>query len=206
MVLGAFLLALLAGASTARAQDQDRRARATELAALGSRFASAGDRVSARAYLRDAITADPSYADAYVALGELELAREAWRDAEATFRVGLVRARPNARLWIGLARALVGMGAADDAESVLAQADAQLRDDPELLAFRAEQAESRGRWSLALAITRRSATLAERAGEIDRARELRARARALSVLVGDLDPVRHPGPDAPTLRTLLAGH
>jgi hypothetical protein len=145
--------------------------------------------VSARAYFRDAITADPSFTHAYAALGELELAREAYRDAEATFRVGLVRASPTARLWIGLARALDGLEASADADAVLAQADAQLREDPELLAFRAERAEQRGRWSLALAITRRLATRAAREGDVERATALRARARALTLLVGGLDPV-----------------
>ena len=187
------------------AQDTDRRARAAQLAVLGDRFAQAGDRVSARAYFRDAITADPSFTDAYASLGELELAREAYRDAEATFRVGLVRASPNARLWIGLARALDGLGAAADADAVLAQAEAQLREDPELLAFRADRAEQRGRWSLALALTRRLALRAARAGEADRAAALRARARALAVLVGELDPVRVPSAQPSRVRQLLAG-
>jgi tetratricopeptide (TPR) repeat protein len=185
------------------AQDVTRRSRAGELTALGGRFAEAGDRVSARGYYRDAISADPSFTEAYVALGELELARDAYRDAEATFRVGLVRAGSDARMWIGLARSLTGLGAPDDADSVLAQADAQLPDDLRLLAFRAEHAEQRGRWSLALSITRRLAGIARRQADPAREAELRARARALSLLVGTLDPVRSPGARSTRVRELL---
>jgi tetratricopeptide (TPR) repeat protein len=148
IALGAVLSSLVA--SPLAAQDADRRARAADLVVLGERFAQAGDRVSARAYFRDAISADPSYAPAYVALGELELARAAYRDAEATFRVGILRAHAEARLWVGLARALDALEAPADADAVLAQADAQLRGDPDLLAFcvaRAERYES-GRRSL----------------------------------------------------------
>jgi tetratricopeptide (TPR) repeat protein len=203
----ALVLALslvLAGSTGSLAQDRQRQTRAAELSALAHRFAEAGDRVSARAYYRDAISADPSYADAYVALGELELSRDAYRDAEATFRVGLVRAGSDARLWIGLARALTGLGAPDDADSVLAQADAQLPEDVGLLAFRAEHAEQRGRWSLALSITRRLVAIAARDGDRDREAALRARARALEVLVGELDPVRAPPSAASRVRRLLA--
>ncbi|MBX7192645.1 MAG: hypothetical protein K1X94_11335 [Sandaracinaceae bacterium] len=196
-------VAVLFAASPLAAQDA-RRARATELASLGVRFAEAGDRVSGRAYLRDAITADPSYAEAYVELGELELARASFHDAEATFRVGLVRAQPDVRLWIGLARSLVALGADDDAEAVLAQADAQLHDDPALLAFRAERAEARGRWSVALALARRMASAARSRGETERASELEARARALAVLVGSLDPVRGYDRGTSSIRSALA--
>ncbi|MBN8615419.1 MAG: hypothetical protein J0L92_32790 [Deltaproteobacteria bacterium] len=199
----AFVLVLL-GPTGSSAQDRERQTRAAELSALAHRFAEAGDRVSARAYYRDAISADPSYADAYVALGELELGRDAYRDAEATFRVGLVRAGSDARLWIGLARALTGLGAPDDADSVLAQADAQLPDDLALLAFRAEHAEQRGRWSLALSITRRLAEIAARDADHDREDALRARARALELLVGELDPVRSAPSAASRVRRLLA--
>jgi tetratricopeptide (TPR) repeat protein len=204
VLVGLVVLLVVSASAASSAQDLDRRARAAQLASLGDRFAQAGDRVSARAYFRDAITADPSFTHAYAALGELELAREAYRDAEATFRVGLVRASPTARLWIGLARALDGLEASADADAVLAQADAQLREDPELLAFRAERAEQRGRWSLALAITRRLATRAAREGDVERATALRARARALTLLVGGLDPVHVPGAQPSRVRQLLA--
>ncbi len=202
--LAALVFALAYVTSPLAAQDVSRHERAEELTALGARFAEAGDRVSARGYLRDAISADPSYAEAYVALGELELARDAYRDAEATFRVGLVRAGSDARLWIGLSRALIGMGAPEDADAVLAQADAQLSGDVSLLAFRAEHAEQRGRWSLALSITRRLAELARRDGDREREAGLRARARALSILVGTLDPVLAPRAGPSRVRALLA--
>jgi hypothetical protein len=190
IALGAVLSSLVA--SPLAAQDADRRARAADLVVLGERFAQAGDRVSARAYFRDAISADPSYAPAY-------------RDAEATFRVGILRAHAEARLWVGLARALDALEAPADADAVLAQADAQLRGDPDLLAFCVARAERRGRWSLALSITRRLAVRAVREGEAERAAALRARARALAVLVGGLDPVGAPSAAASLLRQSLAG-
>jgi len=160
--------------------------------------------VSAAGYFRDAISADPGYRDAYARLGELQLDRGSARDAEATFRVGIVRAGSSARLFIGLGRALTAIGAHEDADAVLAQADAQLRDDRELIAYRAQNAEERGRWSLALALTRRLATLARADGDVDRAQALRARARALAVLVGGLDPVRSAGEGASPVRAALA--
>lgn len=199
------LLTLLASAPVAaQGVDTYRRDRASELTSLGERFLQAGDRVSASGYFRDAISADPAYRDAYERLGELQLDRGAVRDAEATFRVGIVRAGSSARLFIGLARALTAIGAHDDADAVLAQADAQLHDDRELLAYRAEAAEQRGRWSLALALTRRLATLARASGDTEREQELRARARGLAVLVGGLDPVRSAGEGASPVRAALA--
>lgn len=184
------------------AQEGTRRARAIELVTLGLRFEQAGDRVSARAYLRDAVSADPSYAEAYGALGELELVRGRFRDAEASFRVGMVRARPTVQLWVGLARALEGLGADDEAELELARAQAQLGEDATLLAFRADHAERHGRWSLALALTRRLAALALQDGDSERATQLHARARALSLLVGPLDPLSRGG--SPLRRVLRA--
>ncbi len=196
---------MAAGPAGAQQVDTYRRDRATELTTLGARFHEAGDRVSAAGYYRDAISADPAYRDAYEHLGELQLDRGAPRDAEATFRVGIIRAGSSARLFIGLARALTALGAHDDADAVLAQADAQLRDDRALIAYRAENAEQRGRWSLALALTRRLATLARSDGDVERERGLRARASALAVLVGGLDPVRAPGEGASAVRAALAG-
>jgi len=196
---------MAAGPAGAQQLDSYRRDRATELTTLGARFLEAGDRVSAAGYFRDAVSADPAYRDAYERLGELQLDRGAARDAEATFRVGIIRAGSSARLFIGLARALTAMGAHDDADAVLAQADAQLRDDRALIAYRAENAEQRGRWSLALALTRRLATLAGADRDAEREQALRARARALAVLVGGLDPVRSAGEGASPVRAALAG-
>lgn len=181
--------------------------RAAELTTLGGRFLQAGDRVSAAGYFREAIGVDPSFAPAYVALGELQLARGSLRDAEETFRVGVMRATPDARIWIGLARTLEAMGSTEDADAVLAQATSAFRDDETLLSFRARHAEQRGRWSLALALTRRLLALLSHhpedggPGEGHRA-ALRARERALSVLVGSLDPVVASRPDDLVRRAL----
>lgn len=196
------MLGLLA--DPAGAQVGYRAERAAELTAMGGRFLEAGDRVSAAGYFREAIGVDPSFAPAYVALGELQLARGALRDAEETFRIAAARAGTEARVWIGLARTLEAMGADEDADGVLAQASAALREDETILSFRAEHAERRGRWSLALALTRRLATLAVRRGESERAGTLRARERALSVLVGNLDPVRGSRSDELVRRSLSA--
>lgn len=201
----ALTMGLTPAGASAQAPDGYRASRAAELTELGARFLEAGDRVSAAGYFREAIGIDPSHAPAYVALGELQLARGAVRDAEDTFRVGAIRAGRDVRVWIGLARALDASGEPDASDAVLAQADAAFPADRALLAFRAERAEARGRWSLALALTRRLAALATEEGGLEEVARLRARERALAVLVGGLDPVRVPAvPDDPVRRALAS--
>lgn len=199
------LLVVFSSVVVASAQDvvPHRRGRAEELARLASRFAEAGDRVSARAFLRESIHADPSYEPAYVALGALEIERGSFRDAEATFRVGLGRARPTVALYLGLSRALLGLGAIDEAERVLDVAEAQLGPDADLLWRALELAESRGRWSRALRFARRLVDLLEARGDSANLEPPRARVRALERLVGLLDPVTAPRRNASLLRRAL---
>jgi tetratricopeptide (TPR) repeat protein len=205
VLLSAFALSFGAGAARGQAADGYRSERAAELTGLGARFLEAGDRVSAAGYFREAIGIDPAFAPAYVALGELQLARGSTRDAEETFRVGATRAGRDVRLWIGLVRALEASGSTGEAESVLVQAEGTFRRDRTLLAFRADRAEDQGRWSLALSLTRRLASIAEEERDAEALARLRARERALAVLVGGLDPVRAPPAHDDSVRSALAG-
>lgn len=179
-----------------------RAQRASEYITLGERFLASGDRVSAAAYFRDAISADASIASAYVALGEVQLARGALRDAEETFRVGLVRAMPDARLWIGLVRVLDAAGRTAEADAVLVEATTHFGRDEHVMRMRRDRAEARLAWSLALSLTRRLARVAEERGDEAAVREHALHARALLVLVGEVDPVSARDDSSPLRRVL----
>jgi Tfp pilus assembly protein PilF len=181
-----------------------RAQRAAEYVSLGERFLAGGDRVSAAAYFRDAISADPSTASAYVALGEVQLARGALRDAEETFRVGMARATPDARLWLGLVRVLDAQGHPGDADAVLMDATSHFARNENVMLARRDRAEARLAWSLALSLTRRLVRAAEERGDETAAREHRVHARALLVLVGEVDPVSASDASASQLRRVLS--
>lgn len=180
-----------------------RTQRAREYVTLGERFLAGGDRVSAAAYFRDAISADPSSALAYVRLGEVQRVRGALRDSEETFRVGIQRAEPDARMWTGLVLVLDAARRGEEADALLRESSTHFPRDENVMLLRRDRAESRLAWSLALALTRRLIQLARDRGDEEAASEHATHALALSVLVGELDPLAIDSADASPLRRAL---
>ena len=180
-----------------------RAQRAREYVTLGERFLAGGDRVSAAAYFRNAVSADPSIALGYLSLGEVQIARGALRDAEETFRAGMQRAEPDARMWTGLARVLDAAHRGEEADAMLSEGSAHFPRDENVMVLRRDRAESRLAWSLALGLTRRLTQLGNERGDEVAAAEYARHGRALSVLVGELDPLAVDVEDASPLRLAL---
>lgn len=180
-----------------------RAERARAYVTLGERFLAGGDRVSAAAYFRDAVSADPSSPLAYIRLGEVQLARNSLRDAEETFRMGMQRAAPDARLWTGLVRVLDAAHRAQEADALLSESSAHFPRDEDVMLLRRDRAESHFAWSFALGLTRRLGALARARGDEAAAAAHAQHARALSLLVGELDPLATDELDASPLRRAL---
>ncbi|MDW8245224.1 MAG: tetratricopeptide repeat protein [Sandaracinaceae bacterium] len=200
------MLAALGPIATLKAAAQApwRTRHAQELVILGERFAKAGDRLSARACFREAIESDPNLAEAYVALGELELERQALADALHVFRLGVARATPDLRLWLGLAKAFEASGRSEEAQRVLQEAERRfVAHREEILRSRLEQAERAFRWSEAISIVRRLLLEAERRNLQEEVKELELRLHALKMLVNGLDPLSRLGNQPSLVRRAL---
>lgn len=192
-------------------------ARAERLVDIGRAFALGGDRGRATGYFRDALAVDPSCLRAYLELGKGYLAREAFDDAEATFRAGLRRYPAGHRaaepLALALVRTLRARGEPAQASERLAR---YLNRRPESvrgwqLAF--SLSRERGAWTEALnalrVLRRLAADRIPPSGPVatpEPTSELDADERALQLLADPLDPVssaRACGLSA--VRRLLAG-
>lgn len=166
-----------------------RSARLEQLLNQGRRLHEAGNSVSAVAYFRDAVQTAPNDPRGYEALGRAYIDTGSLSDALAVFQSG-VRRRPDvAGLWLGMADALQAAGELDQAASALRDYAAR---DPAHVAVqlaRARIAERRGAWSEALSAYRAAVERLARDSDIEALQGAQRRARALRVLVGDLDPV-----------------
>jgi tetratricopeptide (TPR) repeat protein len=201
------LCSMSALAPVASAQAPLRRVdRAAELRAQGDAHLAAGDRGSAIGWYRDALSADPSDARSYAALGRIYLDRGSLDDARAVLEAGASRAPDHAPLWLMLSEVLERIGAGEEAAQALRVLVRRQPTDPTAHRARAELARRRGAWSEALTAYRAIAALAEGATEVDP--ELVAQARddiaALGVLVATLDPVRRGCETGSPLRRALA--
>ena len=178
-------------ASPARADDAVSwaTAQATELTRQGREHAAQGDTdTAARRYL-DALRFDPTFATAYLSLGALQEAAGDPREAERTYSTGLDHVngfgeghRARARLRIRQKR---GREAVGDLEAAAGYQPGDIGTLREL----ASAYVGIGALPAALAVTRRVVWLAEEAGDGKVAGEAKVSARALSLLVGGVDPV-----------------
>ena len=87
---------------------------------------------------------------------------------------------------------------------MLSQSSTHFPRDEHVVMLRRDRAESRLAWSLALGLTRRLTQLASERGDEDAAAEYALHSRALSVLVGELDPLAADVEDASPLRRALS--
>jgi tetratricopeptide (TPR) repeat protein len=186
------LVLVLLVASSARAQPRERppTARAAQLIQAGEAFLASGDRGSAIAYFRDAISADPFAGRAYEALAEAYRARGSLAEAREVYALGTRRIPDRPSLWIGYARTLQALGAEREADEALRSLLARAPDHAEALAMHAELARRRGAWSEALAAYR--AILASGTADSESTAEARRYEAALRRLAEPLDPVSAP--------------
>ena len=182
-------------------------AQATELTRQGREHAARGESETAiRRYL-DAIKFDPTYGAAYLSLGALQESVGDPREAERTYSTGLDHVtgfaeahRARARLRIRQKR---GMEAVADLEAAAGFQPGDVGTLREL----ARAYVGIGALPAALAVTRRVAAVAEEMGEAKIAGEAKVGARALSLLVGSVDPVVAGGSGSGrgAVRSALAG-
>lgn len=164
-------------------------AQAAALSREARDHAARGEAEAAIARYVEALRLDTTYAPAYLGLAAQYEARGDFTEAERTYAVGLDHVPgftaalvSRGRLRARLGRAAEAIGDLEAAASIDAAALPVLRElAAAYVAVRALPA--------ALAVTRRMAAEADRAGDATAATEARVQARALSLLVGDADPV-----------------
>jgi tetratricopeptide (TPR) repeat protein len=204
------MIALVFGAlfsGVARAEDGVSWAtsQAAELTRQGREHAARGENETAVLRYLDAINFDPTYGSAYLSLGALQEAAGDPREAERTYSTGLDHVtgfgeahRARARLRIRQKRVLEAVG---DLEAAAGYQPGDVGTLREL----GSAYVSTGALPAALAVMRRVAWVAEAAGDGKVAGEAKVSARALSLLVGAVDPVVAGGSGRGAVRSALAG-
>jgi tetratricopeptide (TPR) repeat protein len=179
-------------------------AQAIELTRQGRAHAGRGDTETATQRYLEAIRFDPTYGAAYLDLGALQEAAGDPREAERTYATGLDHVTSfgeahRARARLRLRQRRVAEAVADlEAASSLEPTDlATLRELGSAYVIA-------GALPAALSSMRRAAAIAEAAGEAQIAGEVRVSARALSLLLGAVDPVAAGSAGRGPVRSALA--
>ncbi|MDI3291154.1 tetratricopeptide repeat protein [Polyangium sp. 15x6] len=196
-------------AAEGRAQDDGTSwatKQAAELVRQGTAHAARGDGAAATRRLLEAISFDPTYGPAYLALAAQHEATGDVVEAERVYAAGLERvagfadghaARGKLRRHLGRLRE-----AAADFEAALSFAPDHVAVLENLYATYVALSAL----PAALATSRRMEALAEARGDATAHNEARARSRALVVLLAELDPVTADARDRGPLRRALARH
>ena len=183
----ALAVALTAFPQSARASSADelvREARAHE--------AAHKEELALRRYT-EALSLDPTLADAYLGLGDLRARRGDAREAERVYSVAMEHVPGFHAALAGRARARWQMGLRDEAEKDL-WAYVTDTDDKSAMRELAGWYGEEGKVPAQLAAWRRLLAVAERTSDVPLAREARTTVRALQILVGPADPVSAPAP------------
>ncbi len=189
VMLAALLAALLPGVARAGDTVSWATAQATELTRQGREHAGRGDTETATRRYLDAIHFDPTYGAAYLGLGALQEAAGDPREAERTYATSLDHVTGFAEAHRARARLRIRQRRAAEAVADLEAAAALEPTDLATLRELGAAYMSAGALPAALAVTRRVAAIAEAAGETQIAGEARLSGRALSLLLGAVDPV-----------------
>ncbi|WP_437978979.1 tetratricopeptide repeat protein [Sorangium sp. So ce295] len=199
--------ALLHGATPARADGVGwATAQAAELTRQAEARAAAGEAdVALRRYL-EAVRFDATYGPAYLGLGALYERAGDPREAERAYTVGLDHVSGFVEGHRARAALRSREGRREEAIADLEAAAALRGDDGELLQELAAAYVAAGALPAALGVARRLSALAARNGDRALAAAATTQARALSVLVGEADPVRAGGADRGPVRRALARH
>ncbi|WP_437594464.1 tetratricopeptide repeat protein [Sorangium sp. So ce1000] len=201
----ALLAALLHGAALARADGVGwATAQAAELTRQAEARAAAGEvDVALRRYL-EAVRFDATYGPAYLGLGALYERAGDPREAERAYTVGLDHVSGFVEGHRARAALRSREGRRDEAIADLEAAAALRGDDGGLLQELAAAYVAAGALPAALGVARRLSALAARQGDRALAAAATTQARALSVLIGEADPVRAGGADRGPVRRALA--
>ena len=162
---------------------------AAELTRQAREHAAHGEADVALTRYAEAARLDPTYGPAYLGLASVYEARGDVSEAERSYAVGLDHVPGFADALVSRARLRSALHRPAEAAADL-EAAASLR--PETVALLRELAGAyvaAGALPAALAVTRRLAALAEAQQDGRGASEARVGARALALLVGDVDPV-----------------
>jgi len=203
-LLAALLAALLPGVARAGDTVSWATAQATELTRQGREHAGRGDSDTATRRYLDAIHFDPTYGAAYLALGALQEAAGDPREAERTYATGLDHVTGFAEAYRARARLRSRQKRAAEAVADLEAAVSLEPSDTATLRELGSAYVSAGALPAALAVMRRVAALAEAAGEAQLAAEARLSGRAISLLLGAVDPVAAGGAGRGPVRSALA--
>jgi tetratricopeptide (TPR) repeat protein len=177
---------------------------AVELTRQGREHAARGDTDTAMRRYLDALGFDPTYAAAYLSLGGLQEAAGDPREAEKTYSTGLDHVTGFSAAHRARARLRIRQKRVEEAIGDLEAAVGYEPGDVATLRELASAYVSTGALPAALAVTRRVAAMAEEGGDAKVASEARVSARALSLLVGAVDPVIAGGTERGAVRRALA--
>ena len=139
----------------------------------------------------EALSLDPTLADAYLGLGELRARRGDAREAERVYSVAMEHVPGLQAAMAGRARARWQLGFRDEAEKDL-WAYVLGTDDKAAMRELAGWFGEEGKAPAQLATWRRLLAVAERTADVTLVREARSTVRALQIMVGPADPVSAP--------------
>jgi tetratricopeptide (TPR) repeat protein len=186
-------LAILLAAHAARADEPPAQswatAQAVELSRQAREHAARGDAGTAVTRYVEAIRLDPTFGPAYLGLAAQYEARGDVSEAERTYAVGLDHVPGFTAALVARARLRARVRRLDDAVADLEAALSFDGDAIPILRDLAAAYVSIRALPAALAVTRRLAAVAEAQHDAAAMAEARVRARALSLLVGEVDPV-----------------
>ncbi|MGB9521527.1 MAG: tetratricopeptide repeat protein, partial [Anaerolineales bacterium] len=114
------------------------------LSAIGGTLIQLGRYEEALAYYQQVVTLQPQNAQGYLNLGNVYLLLEQYQDAEQVFRKGLEYDEDQRQIWMGLARACLNQGKAQEGVEILAALVTSDSHDVDALALLAECYEEAG--------------------------------------------------------------
>lgn len=165
-------------------------AQAAELTRQAEARAARGEADVALARYLEAIRFDATYGPAYLGLGALYERAGDLREAARIYTMGLDHVSGFVEGYRARAALLSRQGQLDAAIGDLTAAAALRRDDPALLRELCRAYVAASALPAALGVARRLSELAAEASDSALAAEARTQARALSILIGEADPVR----------------
>jgi tetratricopeptide (TPR) repeat protein len=202
--LAALALAVLPTASAGAEPLSWATAQAGELTRQGRDLAARREVDAAARRFLEAIKFDATYGPAYLGLGALHEQGGDPREAERAYAMGLERVPRFVEGFRARSRLYLRQGRHADA---IADARAAVDLVPEGIEVVRELGAAyvaAGALPAALAVTRRIEALAEEQGDLGALAEARVRARALGILVGELDPVLAGGAGRGVVRRAIA--
>lgn len=164
-------------------------AQAAELTRQGQDHAAHSDRDTAARRFLDAIAMDATYGPAYLALGALEESTGDPREAERAYSLGIDHVAGFADGLIARGRLRARQRRVAEALGDLEAASALRPEDTGVLRELEGAYVSIDAFPAALRAARRIAEIADAQGDAAAAKAARVTVRALSLIVGDLDPV-----------------